>query len=428
MRGHVRRWISITALLVGLLFTAGCRSMLPVNVKWAETPGKEVPQVRRAPIHYPDLDRCQKQHLFAGKPRVTIMFVDGLDLSGKRDYYTGYILPQGFAGFAMHPLRRNAPNMKLMDGTLMARTVLGWMKQNSGAQDGALIPWQAPPGVEFILIVEANGLDFKKGAVAEAEVFKAGGGVRTYGGLVSVHARLESRTGHIVATSNQLKDVPGITAYLKTSGVIEKMLVHAHLEAGEHEAFLNALQALTYIAVYDLFAQFYGDRTCDKDAQGIFDGEPLPEGTPPYKLYERPATAKITPREEAPLPVSCPIEPGKVVVETIFYDGHNDSTFDPQRNARQRETLQRIEEWRKKGCEIKIIEGARCPKPPKQGVARLRAEQPAIVLGKTGPQPPSVAMPDAKLALLWKTCSTAQGCDEDTYPWFYAAYVTLAHP
>ena len=320
----------------------------------------------------------------------------------------------------------------MVDGTNMARTVMGWMKQNAGQQE-TQVPWQTPPGVEFILVVEVNGLDFKKGAVAEAEVFKAGGGVRTYGGLVSVDARIEHRSGVIVATSNVKKDVPGITAYLKTSGVIEKMLVHAHLEAGEHEAFLNALSALVYIAVYDTFAQFYGERTCDKDAKGIFEGETQPQGMPPYKRFPRPTTTEASYKGPVIIPArkECPIPLNQSVVEVIPYDGHNNDIFDPDKNESQRLALERIGAWIvKKGCVIKVIEGARCPKPPKQGVALARATKPAEWIASKGivTKPAAVEMSEAKLKELWATCQKSAGCDEDAYPWFYGAYVTIVHP
>ncbi|TSC61013.1 MAG: hypothetical protein Greene041614_1230 [Parcubacteria group bacterium Greene0416_14] len=361
-----RKKIFVCTISLGcFLIVTGCRGMLPKNVEWAEKPGVQVPQVKRSQNYYPELDNCQRNILFAGKPSTTIMVVDGNDYSGKRDYYTGFFLSQAFAGFVMDPIKRTASNITMMDGTRMARDIVSWMRQNAVQGETPQPVWQAPPGVEFILIVEINGLDFSKGTVAEAEVFKAGAGLRTYGGLISLHARLVHRSGTVVAISNFQKDVPGITAYLKTSGVIEKMLVHARLEAGEHEAFQNALRALSHIAEYDIFAKFYGDRTCDKDAQGIFDGETLTEDIPPYKRHQHLAALAKIKKPEATQPVQtktpqCPLGISDIVVEVIPYDGHNNDTFDPERNEKQRQAMQHIVTWWQKGCIVKSIEGVRC--------------------------------------------------------------------
>ncbi len=438
---HRFRVIGMFAFLCSMFVASGCKGMLPTDVKWSEMPGTEVPQVKKAMNYYPTLDQCQSFSLFAGKPAVTIMVVDGLDLSGKRDYNNGFYISQGFAGYVMDPIKRTAPHIRLIDGTRMARDVIAWMKQNAtNSENEPQIPWQAPPGVEYILIIEVPALDFSKGTIAEAEVFKAGGGVRTYGGLVSVIARLVHRSGAIVAISDVQKDVPGVSAYLKTSGVIEKMMVHAHLEAGEHEAFQNALRALSHIAEYDLFAQFYGDRQCDKNAKGtekdaksLFDGETLPQGVPPYKqylypVYKQPAVPQPTPQSASTAP-QCPIGINDIVIEAILYEGHNNVTFDPSNNAVQKESVRRIVALWEKGCVVKSIEGARCPKPPQLGVVLERAFKPAEYLQKGGiPKIVATEMPAEKLAVLHRTCMKEKGCNEDTYPWFYAAYVTIVHP
>lgn len=415
-----------------MIGASGCA--LPKHVNWQEQTGTQVPEVKKAFNHYPELDVCQTTLLFQGKPRVTVMVVDGLDLSGKRDYYNGFYLSQGFAGYVMDVIKRTAPHIKLIDGTRMARDVIAWMKLNAAGGDAGNMPWQAPPGVDYILIIEVPSLDFKKGMAAEAEVFKVGAGIRTYGGLVSLVARLVHRSGDIVAVSNVRKDVPGVTAYLKTGGIVEGMMVRAHLEAGEHEAFQNAVSALSHVADYDIWAQFYGDRQCDKDAKGIFDGDTTPQGVPPYKQYGQivpaqnssPSAARQAPVAQTS-PPQCPLGVNEYAVEVILYNGHNNDTFDPENNLAQRKSLLRLREWQNKGCAVKVIEGARCPKTPAPGVVLARAVKPADWLGKIGPRPEAVEMSSEKLKNLHATCKKPD-CDEDTYPWFFAAYATIVRP
>jgi hypothetical protein len=438
----------ILVLILGLCLMSACSAFFPKNPKWRQIPGEEVAQVRVVPGHYNQLYNHLQIEEF---DILTVPLVLGIancgDFTGQVSESEGRIYPQEGADYLMNPLvgRRN---IIASDVTAQMRALYDWMWRwrNQGSMQGPKVVYQdgvphiegwqkvGQPGhivPDYILMCNLLANDMKPGTVVEVFAKFLGVGGMIYSGLTGGAVRMvDNETGQIVAHWLGEEPFGGVDGYGKVSGVFggSPILAVANVQFGDKQALQHVLQNMAHVGGYSVIADCFGNRRGDRLIPGLFNGHRERYGAPCKERHRR-VVQQQPPIVEAPpppLPAKvCPLT--ESIVEAVLYRGHNNTSL-PGDDPRQEEVIARIEDLLRQGCEVEIIEGVVCPRPAKSGTALARATKVADRLVKDGfSRPKAIPMPQDKLAELHAKCK-APACDHDTYPWFFAGYVTLRPP
>ncbi len=439
-----RKWLFLMAICCLFPLVTGCsiKRMVPKDITWVEKPGSEVAQVRVAASHYDQLYGHLEEQVFKKFSRpLRVGFSNCRDSSGQNSETEGKLLPQSGEDYVMNPLIGRV-NIELVDLTEEMRIVNDWQWrwQNNGAMGQPsrddkpqIVPNWIPIArnklllADYILTCKTLGMDMKPGTVVEVFVLKAGAGTVVYAGLTGAAVRLiDNRTGEIVAHWLGEEPFGGVDIYGKVVGFFASIFVSAKAEAGEKQALQHVVKNTYQVGTYSVLADCFGNREGDALIPNLFNGHRKRSGAPCRdRMAEKepqPALVEKVPTRPAPV-IVCSLSKPQII--PIFYRGHNNDTLDGTDSV-QEKAIAMIEELQKQGCIVEVIEGARCPKPPQPGVVLARASKPADRLARFGPRPKAVEMSSEKLAALHATCRKENGCDEDTYRYFYAAYVTVA--